>query len=407
MISTTPAQARYTTFSCSNPDCTQFNRSNVDTIVHRSWTGKHKHIERLRCTTCDHEFSEREGTLMARSKLAEDQVERLLKCQRWGVCDEGTADICEVDLKTVYRFQRVATQRAQTHHQKVVRDVDVPGVQLDEAHSKLRPKQVEWVHTALAMGSWFLLWVDFGPRTQDTAAVLIAQVIARTQALPLFLTDGWKAYTAALLQVVGVVYRPRRRGKVGRKPKPRLVAPKNLFYAQVVKVRDKAGHVVEVSRRVVFGGPRRFGKQLRLRQLGETIQTAFMERWYGTLRGLVAPLRRRTRCLSWSRTRHRGKVWLVVSLYNFVMPHKSLRQGRTLRTPAMAIGLTDHIWSYREYIWLPVHTDPVLTKQMDERIARLLTPALQDQPRGRTQAPPPVEVIEAHEKEAASLPNAA
>ena len=193
MISTTPAQVRYTTFSCPNPDCTQFNRSNVDTIVHRSWTGKHQHIERLRCTACDHEFSEREGTLMARSKLAEDKVERLLKCQRWGVCDEGTADICAVDLKTVYRFQRVATQRAQTHHQQVVRDVDVPGVQLDEAHAKLRPKQVEWVHTALAMGSWFLLWVDFGPRTQDTAAVLLAQVIARTQALPLFLTDGWKA----------------------------------------------------------------------------------------------------------------------------------------------------------------------------------------------------------------------
>jgi hypothetical protein len=134
-----------------------------------------------------------------------------------------------IDLKTVYRFQRVATRRAQSHHQQVVQDVDVPGVQLDEAHSKLRPKQVEWVHTALAMGSWFLLWVDFGPRTQDTAAALIAQVIARARQLPLFLTDGWKAYTAALLQVVGIVYRPRRRGHVGRKPKPRLVAPKTLF----------------------------------------------------------------------------------------------------------------------------------------------------------------------------------
>jgi hypothetical protein len=407
MISTTPAPARYTTFSCPNPDCTQFNRSNVNTIVHRSWTGKHKHIERLRCTACDHEFSEREGTLMAHSKLAEDKVERLLKCQRWGVCDEGTADICAVDLKTVYRFQRVTAQRAQTHHQQVVRDVDVPGVQLDEAHSKLRPKQVEWVHTALAMGSWFLLWVDFGPRTQDTAAALIAQVVARARQLPLFLTDGWKAYTAALLQVVGIVYRPRRRGKVGRKPKPRLVAPQTLFYAQVVKVRNTTGHVVEVSRRVGYGGPRRFGKQLRLRQLGETIQTAFMERWYGTLRGLVAPLRRRTRCLSWSRPRHWGKVWLLVSLYNFVMPHKSLRQGRTSRTPAMAIGLTDHIWSYREYIWLPVHTDPVLTKQMDERLARLLTPALQDLSRGRTQATPPVATIEEHEKAAAPLPKAA
>ena len=217
----------------------------------------------------------------------------------------------------------------------------------------------------------------------------------------------WKAYTAALLQVVGVVYRPRRRGKVGRRPKPRLVAPKNLFYAQVVKGRNKAGQVVEVSTRVVFGGPHRFGKQLRLRQLGETIQSAFMERWYGTLRGLVAPLRRRTRCLSWSRLRHRGKVWLMLSLYNFVMPHKSLRQGRTPRTPAMAIGLTDHVWSYREYSWLPVHTDPVLTTQMDERSARLLPPALQDQPHRRAQALTPTETRAENEKEAPPLPKAA
>ena len=88
------------------------------------------------------------------------------------------------------------------------------------------------------------------------------------------------------------------------------------------------------------------------------------------------------------------------------MPHKSLRQGRTPRTPAMAIGLTDHVWSYSEYIWLPVHTDPVLTMQMDERIARLLTPALQGQPRGKTQTPP-VETVEEPAKKAASLPKAA
>jgi transposase-like protein len=407
MILTTPAPESYTRFSCPNPHCARFNRPNEGNIAHRSWTGTHQHIERLHCTACGREFSEREGTLMARSKLPEDTVIQLVKCQRWGVCDAGTADICAVDLKTVYRFQRVAAQRAVTHHQQSVQNLEVQGVQLDEAHTQLRPTQVAWVHTALAMGSWFLLWVDFGPRTQATAAALIAQVIARTRALPLFLTDGWKAYTAALLQVVGVVYRRRRRGKVGRQPQPRVVAPKTLYYAQVVKSRNKAGRVVEVSWRVVFGGPRRLGKQLRLRQLGTTIQTAFMERWYGTLRGLVAPLRRRTRCLSWSHTRHRGKVWLVVSLYNFVMPHKSLRHGRTPRTPAMAIGLTDHVWSYREYVWLPVHTDPVLTKQMDERIARLLTPALQDQPLGRTQAPTQIETRAENEKEAAPLPKAA
>ena len=405
MISTTPVQERYTQFSCPNPACAQFNRPGEGNSAHRSWTGKHKHSERLRCTDCTREFSERDGTLMARSKLPEETVERLLQCQRWGVCDEGTADICAVDLKTVHRFQSVATQRAQTHQQQVVPQVDVQGVQLDEAHSKLRPKRVEWIHTALAMGSWFLLWVDFGPRTQDHAATLIAQVIARVREVPGFLTDGWKPYTAALLRVLGVVYRPRRRGKVGRKPKPRLVAPKDLFYAQVVKVRNQAGHVVEVSRRVVFGGPRRFVKQLHLRQVGTTIQTAFMERWYGTLRGLVAPLRRRPRCLSWSRPRHRGRVWLMVSLYNFVMPHKSLRQGRTLRTPAMAIGLTDHVWSYREYLWLPVHTAPVLIQQMEARITHLLTPALQKPPGDST--PAKAHPAEAKEEKSDAIPKAA
>ena len=218
MTQTTPAQERYTRFSCPNPQCPRFNRLGEGNIAHRSWTGTHQHIERLRCTACDREFSEREGTLMARSKLPEDTVVRLVKCQRWGVCEEGTADICAVDLKTGYRFQHVAAQRAEPHHRQVVHAVDVPGVQLDEAHAKLRPRQVAWIHTALAMGSWFLLWVDVGPRTQERAATLIAPVVARTQAVPLFLTEGWKAYPAALLQVLGVVYRRRRRGKSAANP---------------------------------------------------------------------------------------------------------------------------------------------------------------------------------------------
>jgi hypothetical protein len=264
----TPAQESYTTCLCPNPDCAPCNRPGAGTLVHRSWTGKDKHIERLRCTACDREFSEREGTLMARSKLPEDNVARLLKCQRWGVCDEGTADLCAVDLKTVYRFQQMAAQRAKTPHQQVVQDVDVPGVQVDEAHATRRPQQVAWVHTAWAMGSWMLLWIDCGPRTQERAAGLSAQVVARTRQLPLLLSEGWKPSTAARLQVGGVVYRRRRRGKVGRKPKPRLVAPNHLFYAQVVTVRNAAGRVGEVNRRVVFGGPPPLGHAAALAAIG-------------------------------------------------------------------------------------------------------------------------------------------
>ena len=324
MTPTPVVEAQYSRFSCPNQACPDFNQVDQGNIGHRSWTGQQKQIERLRCTTCGREFSEREGTLMARSKLPEATVVQLLKCQRWGVCDEGTADISDVDIKTVHLFQKKATGRAKEHQGQTVQQVEVDGVQLDEAHSKRRPGQVEWIHTALAMKSLFVLWVAFGGRTTETAAGLIAQVIARVQRVPLFLTDGWKCYPAALIQVLGRVYRPRRKGKVGRHPKPRLVAPDSLFYAQVVKVRDSAGHVVDVSRRVIFGGPRRFFKELVRRGLGTTIQTAFMERWYGTMRGLVAALRRRTRCLSWSQERHHGRIWLMVSLYNWFFFARSI-----------------------------------------------------------------------------------
>jgi hypothetical protein len=62
MTQTTPAQERYTRFSCPNPQGARFNHPGEVNIVHRSWTGTHKHIERLRCTACDREFSERAGT---------------------------------------------------------------------------------------------------------------------------------------------------------------------------------------------------------------------------------------------------------------------------------------------------------------------------------------------------------
>ena len=152
-----PEAAPYSIWSCPNPDCSLRGQREAGTIAHRSWTGKDKDMERLRCTQCGQEFSQRRGTLMPGSKLSEERVERLLKCQRWGVCEEGSADIGEVDLKTVPRFQKVAAQRAQQPHEQVTHDLKVEGVQLDEMHSKRRGPRVEWLHTALAMRSRFLL----------------------------------------------------------------------------------------------------------------------------------------------------------------------------------------------------------------------------------------------------------
>jgi hypothetical protein len=314
---------------------------------------------------------------MEGSKRPEETVERLLKCQRWGVCDAGTADLCGVDLKTVPRCPHVAAQRAHAHHEQVTHDLQVEGVQLDERHAKRRGPRVEWLPTAIAMRRRFLLGVHWGPRTQERAALLIAQVVARLGGLPVWLSDGWKADPAALLPVLGRVSQRRRRGTRGRHPKPRVVPPRALFYGQVVKMREARGQLLRVVSRVVYGGPRRFCREMAHRGLGATIQTAFMERWDGTLRGRCAPLRRRTRGGSSRQRRHQARVWVCVDLYNCVLPPKSWRQQGRPYTPAMVLGRAEHVWSDRDYLWYPVHPDPLGRHLMQQRVKALLTPALE------------------------------
>jgi hypothetical protein len=149
----------------------------------------------------------------------------------------------------VHRFQHVAAQRAQAHPAQVTHDRRVAAVHLDERHAKRRGPPVEWRHTVLAMRSRFALWVHGGPRMQASAALLMAPVVARRCGVPVWLSDGWKAYPAALLQVLGQVYRRRRRGRHGRHPKPRLGPPRDLFSGQVVKVRDGTGTLLRVVSR--------------------------------------------------------------------------------------------------------------------------------------------------------------
>ena len=107
---------KYNHFACPNPACSLYNQFCEGNIAHYSWIGKAKNIERLQCKKCFRAFSSRRGTLLEAAKISELQQTRLLKCFRWGVSDEGTADIAEVDVKTVRLFREKAAKRAQIHH---------------------------------------------------------------------------------------------------------------------------------------------------------------------------------------------------------------------------------------------------------------------------------------------------
>jgi len=85
----------------------QLNRPNAGTMVHRSWTGTHKHLERLRCIARGRECSERAGTLLARTKLAEDTVERLLNALLTLFCKNTNNQLILLDLKMDIQMETV------------------------------------------------------------------------------------------------------------------------------------------------------------------------------------------------------------------------------------------------------------------------------------------------------------
>ena len=143
-------------------------------------------------------------------------------------------------------------------------------------------------------------------------------------------------------------------------PKPRWIPLPELCYAQVVKTMRRR-RIVEVKHRVVFG------TQLAIAQIlaacGWTINTAFVERLNLDIRQRVAAVGRRVNTLCKGEDGLLDQLMLFQVYHNFVVPHASLRQpllipqptnGRGSAkvwrpcTPAMAAGLTDHVWSLKE-----------------------------------------------------------
>ena len=125
-------------FACPNSDCADFNRFDANNLYIAEWMGKGKAIRRLYCKTCGSRFSERQGSLMQYTKLPHADVVRIVKCLGHGCSVEATADICEVDTRTVQRFLEKAGKRAADFHNLQLENLDEPleAVQMDELHGK-------------------------------------------------------------------------------------------------------------------------------------------------------------------------------------------------------------------------------------------------------------------------------
>jgi transposase-like protein len=125
-------------FACPNSDCADFNKFNAGNLSVAEWMGKDKAIRRLYCKTCGTRFSERQGSLMQHTKLPQEDVVRIIKCLGHGCCVEATADICEVDTRTVQRLLEKSGKRAADFHRLQLDNLEEPleVVQMDELHGR-------------------------------------------------------------------------------------------------------------------------------------------------------------------------------------------------------------------------------------------------------------------------------
>ena len=133
----------------------------------------------------------------------------------------------------------------------------------------------------------------------------------------------------------------------------------DLRYAQVQKRRE-GGRVVEVKRQILFGSEDDLIRVIQADGCGSRINTAYVERDNLTSRQSNGRLVRKTLSHSKRKDYLQFHIDFEDAIYNFVRPHSGLRlrlrrpgsHGRlwTPRTPAMAAGLTDHVWNMEELL---------------------------------------------------------
>ena len=336
------------------------------------------------CTACNGYFLETHGTIFHGKQATVELIVRVLACLAEGLGIRATARVFEVDAKTVLHWLVEAAEHLRAFSSYFLCDLHVGQLQLDELYAVLRDLKAgeigddeamkrldcssSWVWTAMDPTSKLLVVVDVGSRTLAMAQRVVHQLVQvlAPDCMPLFLTDGLKDYGTALLTHFGYWMHPERRRDKGPMPKPRWMPLPALLYTQVVKTVRRR-RLVRVQHRVVFGTLE--AVQQVLAACGWTVNTAFVERLNLDIRQRGAAVGRRVNTLCRGEESVLDQLVLFQVYHNFVLPHASLRQplpvpevtngcglAKVWRpcTPAMAAGVTDHVWSLKEVLFYRV-----------------------------------------------------
>jgi IS1 family transposase/transposase-like protein len=352
--------------ACPNPNCDY--HGNTDPSFH-ALVGDGKRgadeIQYLKCQACGTRFSSRRGTALYRLRTPAAKVAQVLLAINLGLTLADAAWLLQLSEVTIRLWLTRAGRHAHQIHAHFFQRLTLGHLQLDELFTTLRDKAHDlWVWTAFDPVTKLIPTLQVGPRTQATAhAVVHALTLALAPGcVPVFTSDGLNLYFYALTAHFGQWLTDPATGKA------RWQVAADLLYGQVKKTyRRRKLHLVE--RLMRWGDLAHLTARLKTLGLSGSLNTAFVERLNLTLRHALAALSRR----SWATAQFTGELMAHLewwrAYYHFCRPHLSLRlkldvpqarRGAQLprryrpRTPAMAAGLTDHIWSVQELLAFPV-----------------------------------------------------
>ena len=311
---------------CPDPDCRYggwLGLGNITSNGHPSggpW-------RQLYCGACHGYFLETHGTPFHGKRVSPDKLVWAVGALAEGLGIRAVARVFEVDPNTVLAWLVEVADHAVAFSQYFLHDVRVTQVQLDELFALLSAvkagkisdteaiqrlsRSPQWVWTAIDPESKLLLGIDVGERTLAMAQRVVHQVaqVLAPGCMPLFLTDGFKEYTTALLTHYGHWVQPSRRQATGPAPKPRWIPLPGLLYAQVIKTVRRR-RLVRVTHRVVFGTLAAIEHVLAA--YGWQINTAFIERANLAIRQHVAAVGRRVSTLC----KHEAGLRQQLALYH-------------------------------------------------------------------------------------------
>ena len=217
-----------------------------------------------------------------------------------------------------------------------------------------------WLHVAFEARLKLFVAIVPAKRTLESLRKVTQTVRLKSDShVPLFTSDEYSGNLDALLWEYGQLARIDRQGLVGRPGRSSYLIPTTgLKFAVVRKVREN-GRIHSVHPEIVIGAKRNIQQVLDDSPCSRNINISFVERSHLHQRMNNRRTTRKTLGFSKKLFMHEAQIWLSRGYYHYVRPHSSLRirsdDGMRWipRTPAMAAGVTKHIWSMKELLTFP------------------------------------------------------